>query len=173
MEVITVKKINSNQIRQLQEIGKKTFFETFSDDNSEENMEKYLKENFSLEKLSEELNNKKSEFFFAFLHNNITGYLKINFFDSQTELKSKKTLEIERIYVLKAFQGEKIGQFLFQKALDVANEKKVEYLWLGVWEKNYKAINFYKKNGFVAFDKHIFVLGNDKQTDIMMRKELK
>jgi len=48
----------------------------------------------------------------------------------------------------------------------------VKYIWLGVWEKNQKAIDFYEKNGFVPFDKHIFVLGDDKQTDIMMKMEL-
>jgi len=169
MEDITIKKVTTSEIIELQEIGKKTFLETFSSDNSQENMDKYLKEKFSSDKLYEELNNKKSEFYFAVLQNKVIGYLKINFGDSQTELQSKKMLEIERIYVLKAFHGKKIGQILYQKALDIAKEKKAEYLWLGVWEKNYRAINFYKKNGFIPFDKHIFILGNDKQTDIMMK----
>jgi len=169
MENITIKKVTTSEIIKLQEIGKKTFLETFSSDNSQENMDKYLKEKFSSEKLYEELNNKKSEFYFAVLQNKVIGYLKINFGDSQTELQSKKMLEIERIYVLKAFHGKKTGQILYQKVLDIAKEKKAKYLWLGVLEKNYRAINFYKKKGFIPFDKHIFILGNDKQTDIMMK----
>jgi len=82
-------------------------------------------------------------------------------------------MEIERIYVLKDFHGKNIGQLLFEKAIELATQKNANYIWLGVWEENPRAINFYKKNGFVEFDKHIFVLGDDEQTDIMMRLELK
>ena len=71
---------------------------------------------------------------------------------------------------MKEYQGKHIGQLLYNKALYVANEKMVDYLWLGVWEENLKAINFYKKNGFVEFDKHIFKLGEDEQTDLMMKR---
>jgi diamine N-acetyltransferase len=78
-------------------------------------------------------------------------------------------VEIERIYVQNAYQGLKIGKALFDKAVSVAKERKASYLWLGVWEENHKAIAFYEKNGFLAFDKHIFMLGNDPQTDIMMK----
>src|SRR5690606_2609409 len=86
--------------------------------------------------------------------------------------KGDKGLEIERIYVLKDFHGKKVGQLLYDKAIEVAKEKKSDYIWLGVWEENPRAINFYKKNGFVEFDKHIFKLGNDEQLDIMMTLKL-
>jgi diamine N-acetyltransferase len=99
--------------------------------------------------------------------------LKINFKEAQTELKENKTIEIERIYVLKDFYGKNVGQLLYDKAIKIAKQKNVEYVWLGVWEENPRAINFYKKNGFVEFDKHIFKLGNDEQTDIMMKLKLK
>jgi len=106
------------------------------------------------------------------LDNKVIGYIKINFGQAQTDIKDKKSIEIERIYVLKDFYGKKVGQILYNKALNIARQKKSEYLWLGVWEKNPRAIQFYKKNGFVEFDKHIFKLGNDEQTDIMMRLKL-
>ena len=136
-------------------------------------MKKYLEEGFSAEKLSAELNNHDSEFYFESLENNVIGYLKINHGKSQTELKDERAMEIERIYVLKDFHGKNVGQLLYQKAIDIALVKKADYVWLGVWEENPRAINFYKKNGFVEFDKHIFVLGDDEQTDIMMRLKLK
>ena len=98
--------------------------------------------------------------------------MKINFCDSQTELKDNKALEIERIYVVNAFHGKRVGKLLYDKAITIAKEKGVEYVWLGVWEENMRAIRFYTKNGFVAFDKHIFKLGDDEQTDIMMRLKL-
>ncbi|MNE41268.1 Protease synthase and sporulation negative regulatory protein PAI 1 [compost metagenome] len=81
-------------------------------------------------------------------------------------------MEIERIYVLRAFHGKKVGQILYEKALQIAEVLGLSFIWLGVWEKNLRAIQFYEKNGFVAFDKHIFKLGDDEQTDIMMKKEL-
>ena len=136
-------------------------------------MVKYLEEGFSIERLSAELNDKNSEFYFAVFENNIIGYLKLNFGQSQTELKDDKTIEIERIYVLKDYHGKKVGQILYEKALQIAHQKNAESVWLGVWEENPRAINFYKKNGFVEFDKHIFKLGVDEQTDIMMKLQLK
>lgn len=172
MEFIKITQITTNEIDQLQKIGRQTFYETFSAGNTEENMQKYLDERFSIEKMTAELNDKNAMFYFAQLENKIVGYLKINFGDSQTELKDDKSLEIERIYVLKEFQGKKVGQVLYNKAIELAKEKGADYIWLGVWEENSRAINFYKKNGFVEFDKHIFKLGNDEQTDIMMKLKL-
>ncbi len=167
-----IRKTTLNDIKLLQDIGRKTFFETFSESNSEENMRKYLEDGFSIEKLTEELNNKHSEFYFAVMDEKVLGYLKLNFGASQTELKDNNSLEIERIYVLQEYHGKKVGQVLYEKAIQVAYEKEAIYVWLGVWEENPRAIRFYEKNGFVEFDKHIFKLGDDEQTDIMMKKFL-
>jgi ribosomal protein S18 acetylase RimI-like enzyme len=168
MEVV-VRKIDLEDLSQLQKIGISTFSETFAEHNTKEDLEKYLDESFSNEKLSSELNSPHSSFYFAEIDNNVVGYLKINFGASQTELKDNKAVEIERIYVLQAYHGKKIGQLLFNKAIEIAKEHKANYVWLGVWEENHRALQFYKKNGFVPFDTHIFKLGNDEQTDIMMK----
>jgi diamine N-acetyltransferase len=172
MESINIKKVILSDIDQLQKISQQTFRETFSAFNTKENIAKYLEEDFSIEKLTTELNDKNAEFYFALLGNNVIGYLKLNFGQSQTELKNEKGVEIERIYVLQEFLGKKVGQLLYEKAMQIARQTKANYVWLGVWEENSRAINFYKKNGFVAFDKHIFKLGNDEQTDIMMKLKL-
>ena len=172
MTDIKIKEVTIIDIDRLQKIGRQTFSETFSAVNSEENMIKYLAEEFSIEKLSAELNDVNSEFYFAWCNDEVIGYLKLNFGDSQTELKDSRALEIERIYVLKDYHAKNIGQLLFDRAIEVATRKKSEYIWLGVWEENPRAINFYKKNGFIEFDKHIFKLGDDEQTDIMMKLQL-
>lgn len=169
MTNLAIKKLSADDVYQLQNIGRQTFYETFISNNSEEDMQKYLEESFATKKLKAELNNVDSEFYFAEIENNVVGYLKINFGSSQTEIQDQNTLEIERIYVLKEFYGQKVGQVLFEKAIEIAKTKNVDYVWLGVWEKNHRAINFYQKNGFTAFEKHIFKLGNQEQTDIMMR----
>lgn len=173
MEHVTIQKVTLNEIVQLQEIGKQTFYETFAGSNSVKDMQKYLDKSFSETKLTAELTDKDSVFFFAKHVNNVIGYLKVNFGQSQTELKDDKALEIERIYVLRQFHGKKVGQMLYDQAIQIARQKNAEYVWLGVWEENPRAINFYKKNGFVEFDKHIFKLGVDDQIDIMMKLQLK
>ncbi|MEX6690844.1 GNAT family N-acetyltransferase [Danxiaibacter flavus] len=172
MKEIKIRRVSVDDVNELQEISRKTFSETFSGHNTQENMAKYLEEGLSVERLTGELSNEHSAFYFALDNNNAIGYLKLNFGASQTELRDNNAVEIERIYVLQAYQGKKVGQLLYEKAIEVAKQKNVRYVWLGVWEENLKAINFYKKNGFIEFDEHIFKLGDDEQTDIMMKKTL-
>ncbi len=172
MNNVEIRKVTINDLDRLQKIGRQTFYETFDSGNTEDNMNKYLDESFSVTKLTTELSDTNSEFYFAILDNKVIGYLKINFGQSQTELQDDKAVEIERIYVLKDYHGKNVGKLLYDKAINIARQKNAEYVWLGVWEENLRAINFYKKNGFVEFDKHIFKLGNDEQTDIMMKLKL-
>jgi diamine N-acetyltransferase len=170
MTNIKILKVNLDQVKQLQEISKLTFVESFAEYNSKENMSNYLAKNFSLEKLSLEISNPFSLFYFAKLDAEIVAYLKLNFSEAQTELKDKNALEIERIYVLKNHQRKNIGQKLLDFSEKLRIKNQFSYICLGVWEMNEKALNFYKKNDFVEFDKHVFTLGKDKQTDILMRK---
>lgn len=169
MNSIAIKKIGLDQLVPLQEIGRKTFYDTFFESDSEESMKAYLATSFSTEKLTAELENPHSEFYFATQNEVVIGYLKINFGPAQTELQDGNSIEIERIYVLQDYHGKKVGQLLFEKAIAIAKDNSCSYVWLGVWEENHRALQFYSKNGFVAFDKHIFVLGEEEQTDIMMK----
>jgi ribosomal protein S18 acetylase RimI-like enzyme len=173
MDNIVLHRVTLSDISQLQQISRQTFYETFSPVNTEENMRKYLDEELSIEKLSKELANQDSEFYFASSEKNVVGYLKLNFGKAQTELQEDKAIELERIYVLREFQGTGVGQFLYNYAIHIARQRDVDYLWLGVWEDNIRARNFYQKNGLVEFDKHIFKLGNDVQTDIMMKRAIR
>ena len=172
MENIHIRKVRQAEAEQLQQISRQTFFETFAAYNTEANMRRYLDKDFSLDKLTAELANPDAQFYFAWLNDAVIGYLKLNFGPAQTAIKDENTLEIERIYVLKDYHGKKVGQLLFEKAMQVARAQKAAYVWLGVWEENVRAINFYKKQGFNEFDKHIFMLGDDAQTDLLMRLPL-
>ena len=167
-----IRKINIDDLEALRNLSIQTFKETFEEVNTEEDMQKYLLENLSIEKLKTELENPNSEFYFAENNDEILGYLKLNFKDAQTEKLEENQFEIERIYVLKAFLGQKIGQILFDKAIEIGREKNLEYVWLGVWEENHRAIRFYEKNGFEIFGKHDFVLGEDVQTDLLMKMKI-
>lgn len=102
----------------------------------------------------------------------ILGFLKLNFGNAQTEQKCENSLEIQRIYVLKTAKGRGIGSSFMSLAQEIALEKKFSCIWLGVWEHNEKAKEFYAKKGFYKFGEHIFTLGSDQQTDFLMKKDL-
>ena len=94
-----------------------------------------------------------------------------DFFKSRIRLAKylkNNGFEIERIYIKKEFQGNGFGSELFSTAINLGIKKGCNQLWLGVWEHNYKALAFYKKKGLIAFDHHVFQLGDDPQTDILM-----
>ena len=170
--MIHIRQISLQDLPTLQTIGRKTFAETFAEGNSEENLANYVAEGFSAEKLSAELENKNSQFYFAEMDGRVLGYLKVNSGEAQSENQDHSALEIERIYVLQEFHGKEVGLTLYEKALSIAHERKAPYIWLGVWEHNPRAIRFYEKQGFVKFDQHIFQLGDDAQTDILMKRSL-
>jgi ribosomal protein S18 acetylase RimI-like enzyme len=170
MNQITVRQASVKDLESVRLIGRETFFETFAESNTEADMKKYLDENFSNDKLTTELTNRDSYFFISWEEKSPIAYMKLNVGKAQTEIKADGSIEIERIYVKQAYHGKKVGQILYEKALEIARQMKKEYIWLGVWEENPKAIRFYEKNGFVAFDKHMFTMGEDEQVDIMMKK---
>lgn len=172
MTSIIINKALSEDLETIQNLGIQTFSETFAEDNSEEAMKKYLEESFNTEKVRSELSNPDSHFYIAWEEDNPVGYLKVNSGSAQTELQDETSLEIERIYVKKSHHGKKVGQLLYDQAVETAQHLKKSYVWLGVWEENLRALNFYRKNGFVEFDKHIFRLGEEEQTDLMMKKML-
>lgn len=161
-----------NDIEKLMEIGEKTFKETFEEENMQEDIENYCRENFSYKKISSEINDKNSRYFIFEEENQVVGYMKVNFFGSQMEDGYENSLELQRIYVLKSYKGKGIGKKFMEVAIDLAYENDLEYVWLGVWEHNYKAIEFYKKKGFEKFGEHVFVLGEDEQVDYLMKLEI-
>jgi diamine N-acetyltransferase len=155
-------------INQLCEIGKVTFVETYGEQNTPENLNNYLQEKFNKKQISDEIQTPKTIFLLVELENDPIGYAKMRF--NLEENADEKALEIERIYISKQYHGQKYGAMLMQKCIDVAIENKYESIWLGVWEHNPKAINFYQKWGFEVFGEHIFQLGDDAQTDFLMKK---
>jgi len=172
MDQLIVSRASLNDLETIKLIGRETFFETFAASNTEADMKKYLDESFNDSKLTAELNDQNSLFFISWEKKDPIGYMKLNVGKAQTEIRDDLSIEIERIYVKQAYHGKKVGQVLYEKALEIARQMKKKYIWLGVWEENPKAIRFYEKNGFVPFDKHVFRMGEDEQTDIMMKKEL-
>lgn len=169
---INIKKCTFEDLNQLQKISYETFYETFKDQNSPENMEAYLERAFNLKQLENELSNIFSQFFFVYLNNEVAGYLKVNTNDAQSEKMDDESLEIERIYIQKKFQKHGLGKVLLNKAIEIAKESNKNKIWLGVWEKNENAIAFYKKMEFVQTGTHSFYMGDEEQLDFIMTKTL-
>lgn len=169
---ISLRQCRMADIDELRTLSIQTYYETFAAFNTPENMEEYLRCAFDREKLRKELEDKNSLFFFLLSGEKLAGYLKVNEAPSQTDVNDPASLEIERIYVSGGFQGEGLGRYLMEQAIRMAVERKKKYVWLGVWEKNEKAICFYKRNGFYQIGTHSFVMGEDVQTDYIMRKDL-
>lgn len=172
MDHVNLERVQESDLEELQRIGRRTFKETFEAEDLESDMEKYLNEKFNESQLKLELRNQDSIFYFARLNKEVIGYLKVNLGQAQTEHLLKESMEIERIYVDSNYYGKGVGKVLFDKAIELAEEKKTQRVWLGVWEENPRAIRFYSKHGFHEFDKHIFKLGDDEQTDLLMKMEL-
>ena len=171
-EKIILKKCTTDDLETLCTISRKTYEQTFAPLTTPENMQIFLAKAFDLEKLLNELSDKNSSFYFLFQENELAGYLKVNETPSQSDINDSQSLELERIFVKAEFQGKGLGQLLLEHAIQIAREKKKTYLWLGVWEKNKKALAFYQKNGFYQIGTHPYILGEDVQIDYILRRDL-
>lgn len=169
MEKLHIKECSLEDIEKIKSISKKTFYETYAEENTEENMENYTKENFSYEQLKSEIDNIGSKFYIVENDDEVAAYMKINFDIAQTEKGYNNSLEVQRIYVLQKYKGKKIGTKLIEQAKSIGKNSNLDYIWLGVWENNIDGIKFYEKQGFEKFDTRIFELGDDKQIDNLMK----
>jgi ribosomal protein S18 acetylase RimI-like enzyme len=169
---LVLRECTKDDINELRELSYKTYNDTFKDANTPSNMKSYLEKAFDINKLHNELLNTNSQFYFLYVNDELAGYLKLNESDAQTEAYGPQSIEVERIYVKKEFHSKGLGRVLLNKAIALANEQRKSFIWLGVWEKNDKAINFYKRNGFYPISQHSFFMGEEEQTDIIMRKDL-
>lgn len=172
MSSISIKKCSIKDLQILQKVSVETFTDTFKDKNTPENMKVYLDKAYASKKLENELLNTSSQFFFIYLNEELAGYLKVNTDDAQTEEMNDDSLEIERIYVRSKFQKQGLGKYLMNKAIELATESRKNVIWLGVWEKNQNAIDFYIKNGFVKTGAHSFHMGDEEQVDYILTKTL-
>lgn len=159
-------------VETVRDFAERTFVDTFAHLNTKEDMDTYVHKAFSLEKVRTELSNEHSSFYVVYADDVLAGYLKVNEEPAQTDVFDEESLEIERIYVTKAFQGKGIGSYLMDEAIRIASERGKRYVWLGVWEKNEQALQFYKKYGFVEIGTHKFVFGNEEQLDYIMKKRI-
>ena len=160
-------------VKELQQISRETFYDTFVGTTPEADMAHFLDEAYAEEKLLQQLTNSNSTFYFLRDDKqDVVAYLKVNVGDAQSEDIGEDALEVERIYVRKAFQKQGFGNVLMNAAFKEAKRLQKKEVWLGVWEHNTNALAFYRKKGFKKFSEHVFVIGKDTQIDWLMKFEL-
>jgi diamine N-acetyltransferase len=154
------------------DLSRKTFYDAIGPFNTRENMDKFMSVQFNREKLMAEVGRPDHIFILAYHNDIISGYACLREAEIPDELKNFRTIEIGRIYVTQETIGSGVGSALMQHCIDIAKEKNKEVIWLGVWEHNPKAYQFYLNWGFERFSEHIFMLGDDPQTDWLMKKQI-
>lgn len=167
-----IKQVQPDQIGDLIAISRETFEATFGKDNTAENMQEFLDSSYNHDQLLTELETPGSSFWFLYVDGQVAGYLKLNINSAQSERVDENAMEIERIYLKESFQHRGLGQKMMDFALNCAQDLGKNPVWLGVWEHNENAKNFYARNGFTRFSQHTFVLGDDPQTDFLLKKNL-
>ncbi|MCB2407024.1 GNAT family N-acetyltransferase [Hymenobacter lucidus] len=172
---ISVAKRTPAVAAQLAELGRQTFHDTFAADNTAEDMADFLAANFSPEIQLAELNDPQIVFLVAYMQQEMVGYAKLGL-NSGLGLEEGKSsvgrLEIERLYVRHDWIGTGLGASLMRRAIEEARSQQCRTVVLGVWERNQHAIEFYKRFGFREIGRHEFRVGQDVQTDLILRKGL-
>lgn len=154
------------------DLSRRTFFDTFAAQNTREDMDKFMNEQFTHARLMEEVGAPDNVFIIAEVMDEPAGYARMRESAPPDGLDGLPSIEIARIYAVQHMIGKGIGNALMKKCIDVAFEMGKRAIWLGVWEKNERAIEFYRRWGFEKFGEHDFILGNDVQRDWLMKKML-
>ncbi len=171
MSSIKIKYADTPYAELIADMSRKTFYDTFAAVNTKEDMDKFMNEQFNRESLINEVGAPGNIFLLGYDGDQPLGYAHIREGEKRTEFNSHSSIEIARIYATQAAIGKGVGKALMQECIRIAKEMNRDIIWLGVWEKNDRAIEFYKKWGFEKFAEHDFVLGNDVQTDWLMWKK--
>lgn len=167
-----LRKVKNEDIPELSEFAVRTFYQAYGWYNTDENMKSYVAKYFSKENLFDEINDTETGFYILTEDGKLKGYVKSGRQNNLDILNNYPHLEIERIYVDNSDQRNGIGKKMLDFIIQKAKEKNIKYVWLGVWQKNEKAINFYKKNGFKIIGTTTFTLGDDDQDDFIMALEI-
>jgi ribosomal protein S18 acetylase RimI-like enzyme len=169
MNHITIRMALPADAALLADLSRTTFYEAFAGSNTKEDMDIFMNEQFSREELISEVERNDGVFFLALMDDEPVGYARLRL---KNHLAHEQAIEIARIYALNKAIGKGVGRALMQACINKAQEMQMKWIWLGVWEKNERAINFYKSWGFERFSEHAFLLGTDLQTDWLMKRSL-
>lgn len=168
----SIRQATADDVEVLAELATRTFRDTFWDRNEPADMEAYLQRWFSVDRIGSELDEPGSTFFLAFADsaNPPIGYAKLRAGEPEPSVQGPDPIELERLYAGQKAIGTGVGAALMQTCLAEAADTGYQTIWLGVWEKNEQAIAFYRRWGFEIVGSHIFLLGADKQNDLILER---
>ncbi len=173
VNIIHIRKATKEDCEAIAELAKKTFSETYAEISTNAAMQEYVEKKISPVNIRKELDNPLSCFYIGFINDEPVAFTRLRYDRAVKALPGKKGIEIEQIYVLKEYQGDKVGREMMEKCRQVATREKCDTLWLQVWQHNNKAIQFYQKFGFVVYETAIAAYGNGiQQHDFLMRLDL-
>ncbi len=164
---ITIRTATTADAELIADLSRKTFYDAFIADNKKEDMDKFLNEQFTKEALIKEVGKPGNTFLLVYADDDVAGYARLRENES-----TPNDIELARIYLNTNAIGKGVGRELMLACIETAEKLKKKILWLGVWEKNQRAIDFYTKFGFEKYDEHDFVLGDDVQKDWLMKLNL-
>ena len=167
-----LRKATLSDLPELLALARTSFLQAFTVGNKPENVQAYLAQAFTEDKLTKEMQEPASTFIVASLGGKLVGYTKLNLAAAQADVQDPTSVEVARLYTLEEVWGKGIGQLLLDAGINFARQEGKTWLWLGVWEHNARAIRFYEKNGLRIFGSHPFPFGDEIQTDWLMRVEL-
>ena len=173
-ESIRIRLATTEDAETLARVARKSFYDAFADHpkNAPDDLKMYMDEAFAVETIAAELRDEDSVNFVAEIGGEIVGYAKLKKNSREEGTAGENPIELCRLYSLNEFIGKGVGKALMQHCLDFASENKHDFMWLGVWEYNYRAQDFYRKFGFEKCGEHVFQLGTDPQTDWILEKPL-
>ena len=155
-------------------LAERTFRDTFADDNSTGDIEAYVRDSFSLDRVRAELADDANKFLLALMDGEEQphGYAKLRTGTTDPSVTGPDPVELQRLYVDRSAMGHGVGAALMRASLDAAKSSDHRTLWLGVWERNARAISFYERWQFETVGDHVFRLGSDHQTDLIMARSV-
>ena len=161
----------------LSRLAASTFRETFERDNTPEDMERYLAEAFSPGLQAAEIDDPLGVMLLAECVGEsgdaeMVGYAHLLSGPVPQAVTGPTPLELKRLYVARAWHGRRVAQALMDAALIAARRRGAQTMWLGVWERNARALAFYTRYGFTRVGEHTFMLGDDAQTDWVFSRPL-
>lgn len=172
MSMITLRRATVADAACLAVLAERTFRDAFTGENSAQDMDTHCAENYSTEIQGSELADPQRITLLAEAGENPAGFAQLVLGSAPRGLSSARPAELNRLYLLGAWHGRGVAQQLMAAVLSAAAQANRDHVWLGVWERNPKAIAFYRKCGFEVIGEHRFVLGRDPQRDLVMARRI-
>lgn len=171
--MVTIRSARLEDIPAMREVAIESYIDKFAAHNTPENMEAFLQEAYNLDQLIREFHEEGSILMLAFDQERVVGFVRLRKNSEVDHYLGSNHIELQRLYIHPQFQNMKIGKMLMEFAMDYAITGKFDWIWLGVWERNFEAQRFYAKWGFKKFSEHVFQMGDDPQIDWLLKKSLK